>query len=231
MTKLKYIFLMFLSLIVGSAIFALTVKGDELPIFYVKLGTGINRITPVKFANNDFKGKIKLANSFPLMEVGVGYRLTDTIRSELVFDYYFMFNSHETTRNQLDLYKIAYKTKINALMLNGYKDIITLGRFTPFIGGGIGMSTIKDKATGNVFSSEDEQEYKLIPSFGKRINRFAYKLTLGVDLQLANNATLELSYNYYNLGYNRPKIIDGMDNISRRNYLVHNVTCGIRIAF
>lgn len=197
--------------------------------FYLKMGTGINKIAPVKFDNNEFKGKIKLANNFPLIEAGVGYQLTDSIRTELVYNHYFLFHSNETSTNRdQDIYKIAYKTKINTLMLNGYKDIMTFGNCTPFIGGGIGIGNLKDKASGNVLLAANNKHYLLEPSSAKRVNRFAYKLTLGVDIKLSDNVKAELTYNYSNLGYNRPKIIDGVDNLVRRNYKVHNITTSIR---
>lgn len=205
---------------------------DKLSGFYLKAGTGINKITPVKIENSDFKGRIKLTNNFPLMELGLGYRLTDTIRSELVFDYYFLFHSNEiSTDNDHNVYKIAYKTKINTLMVNAYKDIITIDRFTPFIGGGIGLNSLKDKATGNAFSADGQTQHSLDSSSSKIVHRFVYKLTAGVDVKLSSNVNAELSYNYFNLGCNKPKVIDSIDNIVKRDYRVHNITLGIRYVF
>lgn len=236
---LKKEFYIFILIVIATSVGILNkVQADELHAtnklsgFYLKAGTGVNKISPIKIENSDFKGRIKLANNFPLMELGLGYRLTDTIRTELVFDYYFLFHSNETSRDQdNNIYKIAYKTKINTLMVNAYKDIITIDKFTPFIGGGIGLNTLKDKATGNAISADGENTISLNPSHSKQVHRFVYKLTAGVDVKLCDNVNAELSYNYFNLGRNRPRVIEGVDNIVRRSYQVHNLTLGVRYAF
>lgn len=218
---IKYILIVIL--LISSAL------GADKSQIYLKLGTGANRIVPVKIQNDQYNGKIKLDNAFPLLSVGIGSQLTEDLRAELVFDYYFMFNSNEVSTNtDNEVYKVNYKTKINTIMLNTYKDIVQFGRFTPFIGGGIGINSLKDKATGNVHF----QEYNIAlePASSKRVHKFVYKLTVGIDIKLYNNINAELSYNYFNLGKNRPRVIDGVDSIVRRNYRVHNITASIRLS-
>ena len=50
-----------------------------------------------------------------------------------------------------------------------------------------------------------------------------------IEAKLNPNVIAELSYNYFNLGNNKPKVIDGLNNIQHRNYTVHNVLLGCRI--
>jgi opacity protein-like surface antigen len=198
--------------------------------FYLKGGVGLNTIIPFRIENSEYKGKVKTSNKFPLVEAGIGYRFTDSIRGELIFDYYFLFHSNETSTNtDGDVYKIAYKTKINTLMLNGYKDIITIGKFTPFIGGGIGINSLKDKSSGNIFHKATQSEFKLDSSNSRLVHKFVYKLTLGIDIKLYDEVNLELSYNYFNLGSNRPRIVNGMATIVKRPYYSHSLIAGIRM--
>jgi opacity protein-like surface antigen len=219
------------SIIITTAIVLIASVAKAENNFYLKGGVGLNHINTVRFSNHDFEGKIKLANSFPLIEVGIGYYLSESIRTELLLDYYFLFRTSETSTNpNNDIYKISSKTKANALMLNVYKDVLTIGYFTPFIGGGIGIATLKESASGYAISQEDNVHYSLNSIHDKTVNRFAYKLTVGTDVHLSNNVTGEISYNYFNLGNNKSKIIGGIHNIGNRNYGIHNITLGMRFA-
>jgi opacity protein-like surface antigen len=217
----KYIILILLT---SSTAYA--TNGEK---FYVKMGVGLNQISPIHFQTNDLNGKIKLASRFPLIQVGTGYDLTESIRTELSLDHYFLFLSDEVSTNASgDAFKLNYKTKISAAMLNGYKDITNLGIFTPFIGGGIGVSFLQDKATGIGTNTESEISEIIIPMYSQKVYRFAYKLTAGVDIDLTDNSTIELSYNYLNLGRNKPRMLESM---IARDYLVHNLTTSVRFNF
>ena len=217
----KYIILILLT---SSTAYA--TNGEK---FYVKMGVGLNQISPIHFQTNDLNGKIKLASIFPLIQVGTGYDLTESIRTELSLDHYFLFLSDEVSTNTSgDAFKLNYKTKISAAMLNGYKDITNFGIFTPFIGGGIGVSFLQDKATGIGTNTESGISEIIIPMYSQKVYRFAYKLTAGVDIDLTDNSTIELSYNYLNLGRNKPRILESM---IARDYLVHNLTTSVRFNF
>ena len=112
-------------------------------------------------------------------------------------------------------------------MFNIYKDIVTIGNFTPFVGGGIGIGHLKESAGGEAISRDDNVIYPL-EAISKKRNQFAYKLTIGSDIKLSNKVTGEISYNYFNLGSNKRKIIGGIQNIGNRTYEIHNVTLGMR---
>jgi opacity protein-like surface antigen len=217
----KYIILILLT---SSTAYA--TNGEK---FYVKMGVGLNQISPIHFQTNDLNGKIKLASRFPLIQVGTGYDLTESICTELSLDHYFLFLSDEVSTNASgDAFKLNYKTKISAAMLNGYKDITNFGIFTPFIGGGIGVSFLQDKATGIGTNTESGISEIIIPMYSQKVYRFAYKLTAGVDIDLTDNSTIELSYNYLNLGRNKPRMLESM---IARDYLVHNLTTSVRFNF
>jgi len=197
---------------------------------YVKGAVGLNSIHTTKFSNHDFEGKVKLGDSFPLVELGIGYKLNESIRAELALDYYFLFRTNETSNNtDHDIFNVNSKTKANALMVNIYKDIAIVGRFVPFVGVGVGVSTLKESASGYVVSQEDNIHYSLDSPKEKIVKRFAYKLTLGTDIKLSEDITCEVSYNYFNLGNNKAKIIGGIQNIGNRSYAIHNITLGVRV--
>ncbi len=198
--------------------------------FYLKGGVGLNNIKTAKFSNHDFEGRVKLSDSFPLIEAGIGYKFDNGIRIESVIDYYFLFRTSEISRNpNQDIFKISGKTKADSLMFNIYKDIVTINKFTPFVGGGIGLAHLKESAGGYAISRDDNVIYPL-DKISKKRNQFAYKLTIGSDIKFSDTITGEISYNYFNLGSNKRKIIGGVQNIGNRTYEIHNITLGMRFA-
>lgn len=198
--------------------------------FYLKGGVGLNNIKTTKFSNHDFEGKVKLSDSFPLIEAGIGYKFDNGIRIEKIIDYYFLFRTSEISKNlNQDIFKISTKTKADSLMFNIYKDIVTIGKFTPFVGGGIGIAYLKESASGYAISQDDNVNYPLEVISKKRYH-FAYKLTVGSDINLSDTITGEISYNYFNLGNNKRKIIGGIRNIGNRSYEVHNITLGLKLS-
>jgi opacity protein-like surface antigen len=214
---------------IASLLFSKVAMADSK--YYIKGGMGINHIHTVKFSNHDFEGKIRLANSFPLIEGGVGCKLTDSIRAEILFDYYFLFHTAETSYNpNKDIFKILVTTKADSLMLNIYKDVLKFGKITPFIGGGVGIATLKEVGKGFAISVEDKMHFPLESTQKKTFYKFAYKLTAGLDMKISETATAEVSYNYFNLGNNKSRNIGGLKNIGNRNYGVHNITAGLRFA-
>ena len=205
-----------------------TAKASENQ-FYVKGGTGLNTINPFRIKDDDYKGKIKVVHAFPLVEVGAGYQFADGIRVETVFDYYFLFHSKEKATDAFNnRFNIESKTKAHAFFVNAYKDITTYGNITPFVGGGIGVSTLREKNKGYVITEEDNLHVPLESAKSKKINRLAYKLTLGADYKMSDDYIAELSYNYFNLGYNKPQKIGGEDNVQHRRYGIHGIILGIR---
>ena len=228
---MKKIYFLLHSLVLFSLFTPYKSFAEETTGLYLKGATGLNYINPFRIRDNEQVGKIKASHTFPLIEVGLGYQFEDGIRLEAVFDYYFLFHSKECSKNIVtgDVFNIFSKNKVNALMLNGYKDIVTIKGFTPFIGGGIGVSTLNEKATGYVVTEEDQLHIPLESTKSNLVHRVSYKLTAGTHFKLADNVTMEVSYNYINLGRNKPRIIEGINNVQSRNYAVHNMLLGLRI--
>jgi opacity protein-like surface antigen len=189
--------------------------------FYLKGGMGLNDIKTKQFSNHDFEGKVKLSNSFPLIEAALGYKFINGIRIEALLDYYFLFSINELSRDSSkNTFQVAIKSKADSAMLNIYKDIVSIGTLTPFVGGGIGAAYFKEGASGYAISEDDT----MIPleRINKKTYNFAYKLTLGTDIKLNDYTTAEISYNYFNLG--KSKTI----NTSKYIYEIQNLTIGMR---
>lgn len=220
---------MLLSLSVNSYAFKLLELHEIPESTYFKFGTGMNTIKDIKLKTAEYSGIDSLANAFPVVEVGFGVKISDSTRIEMVLDSYFVFTTREKS---IDINNVAYnierRTNINALMINLYQDLFTIQRFTPFAGVGIGINQLKDKTTGNKIVEDTKLLLDDVSSIGT--HKFVYNLITGLDVQIYDYVNLDISYHYFNLGTNKPKLVDGVHNIRKRAYCVHNITTGIRIA-
>jgi opacity protein-like surface antigen len=208
-------------------VFIIILSSQAKADWYFKGGLGLNTIKNTKFSNKDFEGKVNLINTFPLIEAGFGYKFDNGIRLESVIDYYFVFKTNENSLNKnLDTLNINKKVKADTLMLNAYKDILTIDNFTPFIGGGVGIGYLHETSSGKITSSDDNTIHNL-ENISKKINQFTYKLSTGVSIKMNEYSNLEITYNYFNLGANKKKA-----NINNPvcNYELYNVTLGMRFS-
>lgn len=191
---------------------------------YLKTSIGLNYIPKQKIKDNQLVGKLTLKQKFPVIGLGVGYELEDLWRVEMALDYYFLFTQTEKSMIENENYNININTKISDLMINIYKGIGLTDKTNMFLGGGLGVSSIQDDATGYV--KYDDNTYQVLePSKGKHIYRFAYKLTAGIDYKLKEAVTGEVSYNFYSLGKNKPQA-----NIINHKFNNHNLTLGVRFS-
>lgn len=191
---------------------------------YLKTSIGLNYIPKQNIKDNQLVGDLTLKQKFPVIGLGIGYELEDLWRIEMMLDYYFLFTQTEKSMIDNENYNININTKISDLMINIYKGIELTDKTNMFFGGGVGVSSIQDDATGYV--KYDDNTYQVLePSKGKHVYRYAYKLTVGVDYSLRDDITGEISYNYYNLGKNKSQA-----NIIKHSFNNHNLTLGIRFS-
>ena len=81
------------------------------------------------------------------------------------------------------------------MMLNAYRDLMTFGSFTPYVGVGVGMAYHK---VDDVSFTENPFLTNVIE--GKSDLAFAWQVMAGVGYRLNERATLDLGYRYADLG-------------------------------
>ena len=133
--------------------------------------------------------------------LSVGKYLTNKFRMELEFTRrggleYNALRSHPSNA----FYEKAHISS-NALFVNGLYDFqpfsVKSSSITPYIGGGIGIARNKmgmqkeiDGASGDVLETWDSNS----------ISSFAYKLSVGTLVSFTEKVSLDLNYQYVNLG-------------------------------
>ena len=92
------------------------------------------------------------------------------------------------------------KIQTEALFINGFYDFqpfsISNTPITPYLGGGVGISRNK---MGTIVEHEDGPPNGMTTD-GDTINQFAYKLSAGTLVSITEQLSLDVNYQYVNLG-------------------------------
>ena len=129
----------------------------------------------------------------------VGKYVTDSFRLELEA---IKRTGYEYDVNSLLFPASANKAKIetHALFINSFYDFqpfsISNTPITPYLGGGVGISRNK---MGTIVEHEDGPPNGMTTD-GDTINQFAYKLSAGTLFSLTEQLSLDVNYQYVNLG-------------------------------
>ena len=131
----------------------------------------------------------------------VGKYLTDSFRLELEATKRTGYE-YDARASTAGLTSVTFKAKMQteALFINGFYDFqpFTMSNtaITPYLGGGVGISRNKMKTiVERVNGLPDGQTID-----GNTINQFAYKLSAGTLVSLTKQLSLDVNYQYVNLG-------------------------------
>ena len=129
----------------------------------------------------------------------VGKYLTDSFRLELEA---IKRTGYEYDARRITVTFVTEEAKIetHALFINGFYDFqpfsLKSTSITPYLGGGVGISrnkmgtdVVHDNGLPNRFTTD-----------GNTINQFAYKLSAGTLVSLTEQLSLDVNYQYVNLG-------------------------------
>lgn len=138
--------------------------------------------------------------------VGAGYQFNSWFRTDVTLEYRmptdFKIKDQTTYSTAAGTYGTGTNDttgKLSAMvaMVNGYVDLGTWYRFTPFVGAGVGMASVnihdvKDVDSGN--------PHNVNAGKNKKTNGLAWALHAGVAYDISQSMKLELGYRYLNLG-------------------------------
>ena len=172
--------------------FYITAKGGASKTFntgVTNLNTGV-----LNFLQNEDLGT---GSAFGF---SVGKYLNDSFRLELEAIKRTGYEFDSRISGAFRQYSYEAKIQTEALFINGFYDFqpFTLSNtaITPYLGGGVGIS--RNKMGTNV-----QHDNGLADGFtidGNTINQFAYKLSAGTLVSLTDRLSLDVNYQYVNLG-------------------------------
>ena len=132
-------------------------------------------------------------------------------------------------------YDLGSKVTVFSTMINVYYDIDTGTKFTPYIGAGLGMAHLKDKATVSA-SLDSNSPFPL--SDTEEENHLAWNLGFGMNYALTDNLSLDLGYRYSDYGrikkarkftFSQPR--GTMSAAAKVKVTAHEALLGLRYAF
>ena len=187
----KFIFA--LIFILPSLAFAADMDG-----FYITPKGGVSKTMDTGTMNYD-NGQVFTLNDDDLgtgsaFGISAGKYITDNFRLELEAIKRTGYEMDTISPTNNNLYEANITSK--SIFINGFYDFqsFSLGStpITPYLGGGVGISKNKMGAThenrpGNTVD-------------GKTISQFAYKVAAGTLVDLTENVSLDINYQYVNLG-------------------------------
>ena len=223
----KYLYSCLLSMtLIASVVHqteAKTTNNNWYNNFYLRTDIGASLPTK-KFKSkgqNDLYLPKKL-NKSGIYNIGIGYRITDNIRSDLNLSYrnfkYKANKNNQTVGNGNLNNKFSQQIKSYSIFLNGYYDFININKIAkPYLTTGIGYGKNKSKdlihistltANNGTTVAQDRDVYK-----GSTQNNFIWNAGLGSRFVINDRFNLDLSYKYVNLGKTKTKRIAGNDAV------------------
>ncbi len=214
--------------------------------YYLKSILGTHNLQPVKETRKDMGLNLKQSSVLsPSVGFGIGYYVTNNIRTDLSYNYYLPYfetdtenfsisgNSNGTQiRGGVAIQRRAF---IHSLMLHGYIDILERQNYKIFIGSGVGIASIKEKInllmsgniikpTGQIFTFPLTTNTQTT----KKANNFAYSLMIGSSCRLNSNMHLDTVYSWQDFGKTKPIKVEGEEEPTKNRYHGHHFTIGVR---
>ena len=169
----------------------------DLDDFYITAKGGVSKTLDTGTMNYD-NGTVLTLNDDDLgtgsaFGISAGKYITDNLRLELEA---IKRTSYEMDTTDSDNNLMEANITSKSVFINGFYDFqpFSLGNtpITPYLGGGVGISrnkmgTTHENRPGNTLD-------------GKTISQFAYKVAAGTLLGLTENVSLDINYQYINLG-------------------------------
>ncbi|TDH35130.1 porin family protein [Pseudohoeflea suaedae] len=183
--------------------------------------------------------------------IGVGYAFTDYFRADATLDFGFgrfsgssmsddpcVGGPADTTCMSTD--GADYKTY--SLMANGYFDLGTFAGFTPYVGGGVGMTNVRWDDLGRTnrcVDGGDVCDETIVSSerhTGENDWRFTYALMAGMSYDITDQLKLDLGYRYQNIdsgpmaGYSADETGQGATGVQLHDAGIetHEIRAGLR---
>lgn len=209
----------------------------------------VGRLFNINYNNFDSVTNIdKGFDSGPIFGIGVGYYFNNWLRFDVTGEYRGKANFHGFDIGAIpgggfadDRYT-ASKSEWTFLF-NGYVDLGTWYRITPFIGAGVGVSRNTISNFGdfstciNSLSCAGNGGSDAFAGSASKWN-FAWALYAGLGYQLSPDVALELSYRYIDLGSARSGDViafDGTNNFNNPMEFHHltsqDIRLGVRVNF
>lgn len=173
------------------------------------------------------------SDSSAIIGAGIGYKFTDYLRADVTLGYRGWYNTGASTTISGSTISGNADTSTFDGLANVYYDVGHYGRFTPYIGGGVGFASNTLDSAGVAINGVN------VGSINSNTQtNFAWQLGAGTAYQITDNIALDIGYRYLDMG----KVSTG-DNLTlnngtvlsgatvQRNLNASEVQAGLRYSF
>jgi opacity protein-like surface antigen len=132
-----------------------------------------------------------------------------------------------------DLHR-GHNIRTQTLFLNAYWDINTGTKFTPYIGGGLGIGFIKFEFYNKSAGPGGDGFEGIYSPLNKTNTNFIWNLGAGLGYDINDNWTIDLGYRFVGLGEVKSKKLyddDGSTGIQKLDLNQHQFALGVRFTF
>ncbi len=160
---------------------------------------------------------------------GVGYQASKYFRTDLTADYWFRSTFNGTTNGACGTCTDASSMSALLLMANAYVHVGKWGRWSPYVGAGIGGAKVTWDALSNTLPNGVTVEHP-----GASNWRFAWAGMVGSTVCLTDKLDLDLGYRYTNVSGGRMFAYDTVNNVgpgTDYGFDVHEARAGLRYKF
>ncbi len=175
---------------------------------------------------------------------GIGYYFTQNFRADLTFDHRTKAGTNGT--RIMDMTNNGPDLKSQALLANIYYDFNPSSRFSPYLGGGIGLAFNELNIRGSASNFTDPATGITVSQYAldDHTTEFAAMAAVGVNIALKENLFLDIGYRYNYLGeskmtYSRTETVPGVggaaattttstNTLSLGSMDVHELRLGLR---
>jgi opacity protein-like surface antigen len=177
----------------------------DLEGYYITVKGGVSKTMDTGVTSfNDKDGNLI---AFPNEDLGTGSAFGFSVGKYLTNGFRLELEAIKRTGYEYDVNSLLFpasankaKIETHALFINGFYDFqpfsISNTPITPYLGGGVGISRNK---IGTIVEHENGPPNG-ITTDGDTINQFAYKLSAGTLFSLTEQLSLDVNYQYVNLG-------------------------------
>lgn len=185
--------------------------------YYLRGGVHNNKMRSITLTEESLT---QASKNSPGYHLGLGYRFTDRIRTDVTFNYsahYFKNNWADTQRCQMNL----QNTDIHSIMVSSYVDVLKTKDLNFFLGFGIGRAEISD------IVGFQARVIGFKTSANKKVKNVAYSLAAGLDIPVNPSVDFEITYNFRDFGKTnaRNKLTQV---ITSKNYNSHDISASFR---
>jgi opacity protein-like surface antigen len=177
------------------------------------------------------------------VSIGIGYRFNEHLRADATLAYWKrdVFGSSEAFGGTVT-FDDTSKASAWEMMANAYVDLITWGKVTPYIGGGLGITrlkygTMRNRSWCNVVSPDCADYWA--DHGGLTSTRFTWALMAGMTVDITSSTKLDFGYRYSHIkggkafGWDASDLAAGATGTQGydKGFDVHQVRVGLRYEF